>query len=49
MTFDKEILKNTSIFNPGRALIHVSKNPYAMEGYLSWGHLSKKLEFFTPY
>ena len=36
------------VSNPGRALIHVFNNPYAMEGYL-WGSLSKKLEFFTPY
>ena len=33
----------------GRALIHVFYNPSATEGYLSWGYLSKKLEFFTPY
>ena len=33
----------------GRALIHVLHNPSATEGYLSWGYLSKKLEFFTPY
>ena len=32
-----------------RALIHVFNNPSATEGYLSWGYLSKKLEFFTPY
>jgi hypothetical protein len=36
-------------FVPGRALIHVVNNPFATEGYLSWGYLSKKLEFFTPY
>ena len=36
-------------WSPGRALIHVFNNPYATEGYLSWGCLSKKLEFFTPY
>ena len=35
--------------NPGRALIHVFNNPSATEGYLSWGYLSRKLEFFTPY
>jgi hypothetical protein len=34
---------------PGRALIHVFNNPSATEGYLSWGYLSKKLEFLTPY
>ena len=34
---------------PGRALIHVFSNPSATEGYLSWGYLSKKLEFFAPY
>jgi hypothetical protein len=34
---------------PGRALILVFNNPSATEGYLSWGYLSKKLEFFTPY
>ena len=33
----------------GRALIHVFNNPSAAEGYLSWGYLSKKLEFFTLY
>ena len=36
-------------FHPGRALIHVFNNPTATEGYLSWGYLSNKLEFFTPY
>ena len=35
--------------SPGRALIHVFNNPSATEGYLSWGYLSKNLEFFTPY
>ena len=34
---------------PGRALIDVFNNPSGTEGYLSWGYLSKKLEFFTPY
>ena len=34
---------------PGRALIHVFNNSFAMEGWLSWGCLSKILEFFTPY
>ena len=38
-----------SVLSPGRALKHVFNNPYATEGYLSWGYLSKKLEFFTPY
>ena len=37
------------IYIPGRALIHVFSNPSATEGYLSWGYLSKKLEFFAPY
>jgi hypothetical protein len=35
--------------DPGRALIYVFSNPSATEGYLSWGYLSKKLEFFAPY
>ena len=35
--------------NLGRALIHVFNIPSPMEGYLSWGCLSKKLEFLTPY
>ena len=35
--------------NLGRALIHVFSNPSATEGYLSWGYLSKNLEFFAPY
>ena len=39
----------THVGPPGRALIHVFDNPSAPEGYLSWGCLSKKLEFFTPY
>ena len=34
---------------PRGALMHVFYNPYATEGYLSWGYLFKKLEFFTPY
>jgi hypothetical protein len=34
---------------PWRALIHVFNNPYATEGYFSWGYLTNKLEFFTPY
>ena len=37
------------ILGPGRALIHVFNNPSATEGYLSWGYLSMKLEFITPY
>ena len=35
--------------SPCRALIHVFNNPSALQGYLSWGYLSKKLESFTPY
>ena len=36
----------SSMHSPGRQLIHVFNNPYATEGYLSCGYLSKKLEFF---
>ena len=43
------VLHSETWIFPGRALIHVFNNPYVMEGYLSWGYLSKKLEFFTPY
>ena len=40
---------NNTMAIPGRALIHVFNNPYATEGYQSWGYLSKNLKFFTPY
>ena len=46
----KAIMHPKIITDPsGRALIHVFNNPFATDEYLSWGYLSKKLEFFTPY
>jgi hypothetical protein len=44
-----QIAVYTCLTIPDRALIHVFNNPSATKGYLSWGYLSKKLEFFTPY
>ena len=43
------MIEPLNISSPGKALIDVFNNPSATEGYLSWGYLSKKLEFFTPY
>ena len=43
------LISSSCVVAPGRALIHVFNNPSATEGYLSWGYLSNKLEFFTLY